>query len=90
VRGIFAPSPAYEAAMRAYSVCTSCSTVHVTGEACPGCAGTADPLEAVRAAVGSEPPIPLRVTVGRAPLLGLMLGLGAFVTMVLLAWMVST
>jgi hypothetical protein len=76
--------------MRAYAVCPSCSTVHVSGDACPGCAGTEDPLDAARAAAGAEPPIALRVTVGRAPLLGLALGLGAFVTMVLLAWMVSS
>jgi hypothetical protein len=75
--------------MRAYSVCTACSTVHVTGAACPGCAGVADPLDAERAAAPAEPPIPLRVTIGKAPLLGLALGFGAFVTVVLLALMVS-
>jgi hypothetical protein len=76
--------------MRAYSVCTVCSAVHVTGAACPGCAGGADPLDAVRAAARDEPPLPLRVTMGKAPLLGLALGFGAFVTVVLFALMVSS
>ena len=77
--------------MRAYSVCTVCSTVHLTGAACPGCTGGADPLDAVRAAAAAAPPAPPpMLTMGRAPLVGLMLGLGAFVTVVLFAWMVST
>jgi hypothetical protein len=76
--------------MRAYSVCPACSTVHVTGKACPGCAGTEDPLDAARAAAGAAAdaePLALRVSLGKAPLVGLALGLGAFVTVVLLAWM---
>ena len=74
--------------MRAYSVCPVCGTVFVTATACPGCAGVEDPLDALRAARPVDPP-ELKVTVGRAPVLGLVLGLGAFATMVLLALMMK-
>jgi hypothetical protein len=75
--------------MRAYSVCPVCGTVFVTATACPGCSGVADPLDAVRAARPAELP-ELKVTIGRAPFVGLVLGLGAFAMVVLLALMMKS
>ncbi len=62
-------------AMRAFSVCPACCSVHATGAACPTCAGVEDPLEAERAAAAAYVP---RSGHRRGVVIGACLGLAAF------------
>ena len=74
------------AAMRAFSVCPACCAVHASGSACPTCAGVADPLEAEWAASAGPPPPPRAV---RAETIGVVLGVAALGSVLLLGMMLS-
>ncbi len=76
-------------ALRSYSVCPACCSVHASGAACPTCAGSVDPLDAERAAAGQLAPRPPRLSLGRAHVIGLALGLAAFLSVMLLGAMLS-